>query len=372
VNLRLSLKLVIRSVRSRMADVSKFVIKCRSSLHAFVKTRTFALSIYICISMIFVSVAVFNTKIVQVNDGSGSKYIYTFRSDPVSILKQDGITLTSQDEVSMTKFQDNFAKINLFAAFPVKINADGKSQSLLIARGTISEVLQKAGITLGIDDLINQSLDLPVTQDMEIVVNRVAYKTLNQTSEIPFQTISTSSTLLKKGVQRVQVQGKNGQLGTTVKQQYIDGVMTNQQILSQTVISQPVNAQVSIGTAANTPYSLMSPPSSLLLNDKGVPAKFSKVIDAIATAYSYVDGSYTATGNKVRVGYVAVNPNKIPYGSKLYIMSADGSYVYGYAIAADTGGFVYNGSGVDVDLFLSTNHDVDKFGRQRMKIYILS
>ena len=40
------------------------------------------------------------------------------------------------------------------------------------------------------------------------------------------------------------------------------------------------------------------------------------------------------------MGNVAVDPRIIPYGSKLFIMSADGKYVYGYGIACDTGGSV--------------------------------
>ena len=49
---------------------------------------------------------------------------------------------------------------------------------------------------------------------------------------------------------------------------------------------------------------------------------------------AYTGGGITATGAPAAVGRVAVNPNVIPYGTKLYIASPDGSIVYGYAIAS--------------------------------------
>ena len=67
---------------------------------------------------------------------------------------------------------------------------------------------------------------------------------------------------------------------------------------------------------------------------------------------------------------MAVNPKVIPYGTKLWITSADGKMVYGYAIAADTGGALLNGR-VLVDLFMDTNAECKAFGRRNMNVYIL-
>ena len=76
----------------------------------------------------------------------------------------------------------------------------------------------------------------------------------------------------------------------------------------------------------------------------------------------------TYTGTEVQVGTVAVDPNFIPLGTKMYIVSADGEYVYGYAIAEDTGGAI---KGKIVDLFFNTYDECIEFGRRDVKIYIL-
>jgi 3D (Asp-Asp-Asp) domain-containing protein len=110
----------------------------------------------------------------------------------------------------------------------------------------------------------------------------------------------------------------------------------------------------------------------LTLAADGTPANYSKVIHGIATGYSPSDGSTAATGKSMRVGYAAVNPKVIPYGTKLYVMSPDGSFVYGYCEAVDTGGFATNGSGVDIDLYFNTAYETGLLGRKSVNIYILS
>ena len=77
----------------------------------------------------------------------------------------------------------------------------------------------------------------------------------------------------------------------------------------------------------------------------------------------------TASGTKVRPGVVAVDPNVIPLGTKLYIQSLDGSKDYGFAIAEDTGGAI---KGNRIDLFFENSQDVYRFGRRKVKVYILN
>ena len=66
-----------------------------------------------------------------------------------------------------------------------------------------------------------------------------------------------------------------------------------------------------------------------------------------------------------------MDPTEIPYGSKLYITSSDGSFVYGYAIAADTGTGLLNDV-IDVDLFYETYTESCLNGRRTVDIYVLA
>ena len=80
--------------------------------------------------------------------------------------------------------------------------------------------------------------------------------------------------------------------------------------------------------------------------------------------------SKTASGRDAIVGHVAVNTNVIPYGSKLYIESTDGSVVYGYATAIDTGGALMDGSAI-VDVFYFSLDQCYQWGRREVNVYVI-
>ena len=67
----------------------------------------------------------------------------------------------------------------------------------------------------------------------------------------------------------------------------------------------------------------------------------------------------TATGTKPRPGTIAVDPNVIPYGSKIIIIYEDGTVEYG--IAEDCGGLI---KGNIIDVFRQTYEEAIKHGRR--------
>jgi 3D (Asp-Asp-Asp) domain-containing protein len=70
----------------------------------------------------------------------------------------------------------------------------------------------------------------------------------------------------------------------------------------------------------------------------------------------------TSTGKKAGYGIVAVDPEVIPLGTKLYIQG------YGFAEAADVGGAI---KGMRIDLCFNTYREAILFGRKKVKVFIL-
>ena len=102
----------------------------------------------------------------------------------------------------------------------------------------------------------------------------------------------------------------------------------------------------------------------------GNTVSYSSMMSGTCTAYS-VPGGTTSLGWDAVYGVVAVNPNIIPYGTKMYITSPDGSVVYGYGVAGDTGGAAMAGD-ILADLCYNTIEECSQIGRRTMNIYILS
>ena len=93
--------------------------------------------------------------------------------------------------------------------------------------------------------------------------------------------------------------------------------------------------------------------------------RFTECLVMEASAYLPTDGSeegITATGVPARYGIVAVDPDVIPLGTRLYIPG------YGIALAADTGGMI---EGDMIDLCMEDYDDCIQFGRRDIDVYIL-
>lgn len=109
------------------------------------------------------------------------------------------------------------------------------------------------------------------------------------------------------------------------------------------------------------------------LDENGIPKNYSQKLTGRATAYCSTEpgGNHTATGKVAQVGYIAVNPKIIPYGTKMYIKTADNKYIYGCAVAEDTGGFINWNNPPIADLYFDTEAECYQFGIRNIEIYIL-
>lgn len=209
--------------------------------------------------------------------------------------------------------------------------------------------------------------------------------TVNETIKFSYKTVKSNE--LYKGESKVS-KGQNGEKEVVYCVTVINGIEMTREVETETVIKEAVPQIETVGTKLHSSAAVMTsedvkaistlkPSKPIELDKNGQPVEYKKVISGKSSAYcGCCDSNNTAYfgKNSARPGYVAVNPKQIPYGTKLYIVSADGKTVYGYAIAADTGGFAYNGSGRIVDLRLPTGSKCkcgSVWGIKKVNVYIL-
>lgn len=327
------------------------------------------------------TITVYRACSITIFDDSEDGVKYPAVGTVENALAQNKITLKDGDELSCLKEDVVYEgmEIVISRAFPVTVIADGETYKLNMASGTVADALDKAVVTIDDDDIISQSLDTPLAKNMKIKVTRVSYKERTADEVLPYTTQKkTNSSLYTDQTKTIQ-KGVNGRQTVTYKDKYIDGKLKESIKLSSIVTKEATQRIVEVGTKKrptvsasgfNT-VSYLQPPSSLQITKNGVPTSYKRVITGTASAYS--GGGVTATGKSVKPGYIAVNPNQIPYGTKMWIVSNDGSYVYGYASAEDTGGFIYwTGSSSTVcDLYFDSESQASAFGRRGVTIYIL-
>jgi uncharacterized protein YabE (DUF348 family)/3D (Asp-Asp-Asp) domain-containing protein len=292
---------------------------------------------------------------------------YTSYSDLEDILAEQKILIGANDDYTFSGFEENEGELIIKHAFPVMVTADGQSRLLDMTGGTVADALAQAGITCNEDDLINVPLDENVQSGSSIVINRVTYKTFEVTEEIPYETVRPEGECPENQRETKVVSGKVGEKLVTKQTRYVDGFEKETTVLSETVVKEPVTEVFEFRNKVSWGGSVLQYDSDdLVLDENGIPVNYKYKITGKATAYSAL-GKPT----KLVPGCVAMDLSRFPKGTKLYIRTPSGSYVYGYSKVADTGAFVSNGSGVLVDLFFNTYEESVRFGAKTVDVYVL-
>ena len=246
-------------------------------------------------------------------------------------------------------------------------------------------VLDEAGLSLGEDDTYTTSPGLGVS---EISVQRstdsdgsqisadsaISQSQQTYTVGIPHEVKYINDANLPVGTQKVLTEGQDGQMQCVANVTYRNGYETSRAVLKQTVTHQPVDALIAVGTAPakeNTAGKAIIGDGYIIL-PTGETLTYSGTMEVEATAYSHFDEGcdmITATGTVVRIGTVAVDPNLIPYGTRMFIVSNDGEFVYGVSTAEDCGGAIIDKR---IDLYYPTLAQCFDFGRRACTVYFLT
>ena len=247
-------------------------------------------------------------------------------------------------------------------------------------------VLDEAGLSLGEDDTYTTSPGLGVS---EITVQRSTESTVDTlqmdgsvisqnkqtyTIAIPHEVKYINDASLPVGTEKVLTEGQDGQMRCQANVSYKNGQEIGRTVIKQTVTHQPVDTLIAVGTAPvqeKTAGKAIIGDGYIIL-PTGETLTYSGTMQVEATAYSHFDegcDTITATGTVVRIGTVAVDPQLIPYGTRMFIVSNDGEYVYGVSTAEDCGGAIIDKR---IDLYYPTLAQCFDFGRRDCTVYFLT
>ena len=170
-------------------------------------------------------------------------------------------------------------------------------------------------------------------------------------------------------------EGRDGEYTEVYEIIYQDGQRTARQLID-VVDTEPVSTIIERGTMENfannddavAAINVNEDGSGVITLENGETVTFSSTRTMRGTAYTTGGsvGTRTASGTTVRVGVVAVDRSVLPLGTKVYVMSNDGMYVYGFAVAEDTGV-----RGNTIDLYMDTSRECIQFGVRECTVYIL-
>jgi 3D (Asp-Asp-Asp) domain-containing protein len=175
---------------------------------------------------------------------------------------------------------------------------------------------------------------------------------------IPYPAVERPDPNEPQGVQTVVRPGQTGLRRERGIQLYRRGAPYTRKAYAEVTLRPPTPALIALGT------------STSFLHIHGQYYHYSRRLEMEATAYdaSWLSngrwtGQPTALGLPLDYGVVAVDPQVIPLGSRLYVQG------YGLAIAADTGSAIH---GDHIDLFFwDAPADTAAFGIRRVQVYVI-
>lgn len=276
------------------------------------------------------------------------------------------------------------------------------------------------------------SLSTAVYDGMFIDVTKTSQTLVTEFTEIPYDTLTYLDPTMELGAKVVKTPGELGRQETTYCENYVNGTLSGTATVGTRVVKAPVTEVILVGSGAEPVveaeasvtvapseeeaeaeaetgdsqeaddetwdesdsadtedartvsepevqepvYEEPEPQESYAEPETGSTDEeepeetdsgdYVAVLSVEATAYC--GGGTTATGTQARYGAIAVDPTVIPYGTKMYIVSDDGQWIYGEATAEDCGGAI---KGYIIDLYFDDYNTCIQFGRRNCTVYVI-
>lgn len=339
-----------------------------------------------------------------ITDGDRVTVHRSYSSDPYEVLTEAGIELEEEDTYE-TGYADGMNQITVRRMQMVTVINRG-AQSVIGTYGeTTGSLLARMGITPGTGDTLSCSSETQTYDGMTIELVHTETRIEEEDTTVPYPVNYYEDPDLEPDAEIVLVAGQNGLTHVKSEVTYRNGKEVSRVIVQETVKTKPVTQlvirgvdrtimeqpadpepteqSVSSGSTSSGGSSSSGSSSSggsrydgsaetdgnVIMTSSGESYTYVDVMTCSATAYTcegYVGHTYS--GTLARVGAIAVDPTVIPLGTKMYVVSNDGQYVYGYCVAEDIGGGI---KGNKIDLYFDTYAECWDFGVRMCTVYIL-
>ena len=293
----------------------------------------------------------------------GREFVSTSSRPTVAqALREAGVTIGPGDRVAPNPQAalDADSSIDVTHAKAVTVTLPHDHQVIYTLESSVGTALSAAGIQLPEGAIIDPPADTPVSAGMYVRVVQLSASSDVETEYVESQTVYRSDPNLAPGETRTE-RGHDGVRVRHYTVGYVNGVEASRTLIDESWDPEPVDTVIYYPTRTGRNDSAPSSDSGTVTRTLNVYATW---YNPASSGRSPSDPAYghTATGAVVTYGIVAVDPDVIPLGTRMFIPG------YGYAVAADTGGAV---KGYLIDLGFPDGVTVD-WQSKWVEIYILS
>ncbi len=293
----------------------------------------------------------------------GREFVSTSSRPTVAqALREAGVTIGPGDRVAPDAQAplDADSSIEVTHAKAVTVTLPNDHQVIYTLERSVGAALSAAGIQLPDGAIIDPPADTPVSAGMFVRVVQLSASSDVETEYVESQTVYRSDPDLPPGETRTE-RGHDGVRVRRYTVGYVNGEEVSRTLVDEHWDPEPVDTVIYYPTRTGRNDSAPSADNGTVTRTLNVYATW---YNPASSGRAPSDPAYghTATGAVVTYGIVAVDPDVIPLGTRMFIPG------YGYAVAADTGGAV---KGYVIDLGFPDGVRVD-WQSKWVEIYILS
>ena len=295
------------------------------------------------------------TIILILISGIGVMAVNTDLKD-VKIVLQNGYemtALTSKATVSEVLEENNIVLEDNQKTIPDLNEEIASGQSIKITDKSYNEVqiakISEEGVSTSLDQLLENYA--PITE--KIVVEQVT---------IPYETVTKNSETTGDTTERVLQEGKDGLKEVTYKVKYQNDVEIEKTVISEKVVTEPVNKIVQVqkkATSRGSTTTRTSLPTTSTNTTGGTTYKITAYCPCSKCCGKTT--GMTASGTKATAGRTVAASSKFAFGTKLNI----GGHIY---TVEDRGGAV---KGNKIDIFVNTHAEALAWGVRYLTVSVV-
>jgi uncharacterized protein YabE (DUF348 family) len=270
---------------------------------------------------------------IHLDNSSHLTTLHTTEATVGEALRAEGIVLYLGDRVepSLSSPISEDMQVHIQRSKPATIQVDGRFIKTRTQGKTVAEALAQEGVALLGRDYTEPGIDAPIDDDVAIRVVRVTEEMAVEQDPISFETAWRPDPNLELDHQRLDQEGKDGVTKRRIHILCEDGQEVERDLEAEWVDSEPTNKIIAYGT-------------KIVLRELETPEgnlTYWRKIRALATSYTAATSGksrdhplygITRLGLQMRGGIVAVDPQVIGMQTEVYVPG------YGVGVAGDTGG----------------------------------
>ena len=193
---------------------------------------------------------VFAKNTYRITDGDRVLICTSRATDPAEVLSEAGLPLGEADTYESRR-NAGVSEITVKRLQNITVNHCGQRIEVQTYGETVGALLKRLGIVLSGANSVSQPLSSRTYDGLVLTVAEAVQTTEHYTASVPFTTVYCSDSSIPEGTMVVLIPGVDGQMRCTALVSYINGVETERTVLSEEVISLPVQQVVAVGTGKN-------------------------------------------------------------------------------------------------------------------------